>query len=116
MAITNVTDANFDEEVTKAEKPVLLDAWATWCQPCVALSPILESIATSEKFKDKIMVKKLNADENPTTAGNLGIRGLPTMMIFKNGELAATNVGVMSKSELTTFIKDNIWGDFYTYS
>tara|TARA_Y100000992_G_C21064517_1_gene395760 strand:- start:46 stop:375 length:330 start_codon:yes stop_codon:yes gene_type:complete len=108
MAITNVTDANFDEEVTKSEKPVLLDAWATWCQPCVALSPILESIATSEKFKDKIMVKKLNADENPTTAGNLGIRGLPTMMIFKNGECVGTKVGLVSENVISDWIDDTL--------
>ena len=104
MALIEVTDANFENEVTKSDKPVLIDVWATWCAPCRALTPILEKIADSDSMKDKILIKKLNADENPTTSASLGVRGLPTMLLFKNGQCVDTRVGLQSESVITDWI------------
>ncbi len=107
MAIEQIKDADFQQSVLDSsnKQPVLVDFWAEWCGPCKALGPILENIAS--ECEGKVAGKKINIDENPETAPKYGIRGIPTIMIFKNGELAATNVGVMSKSELTNFINDN---------
>ena len=107
--VKNITDSDFESEVLKSDSPVLIDFWAEWCGPCKVLGPVIDEVSNEIS---EVKFTKLNIDENPETAPKYGIRGIPTVMIFKNGELAATNVGVMSKSELTTFIKDNIWGVF----
>ena len=103
MELDNVTDANFETEVANSTKPVLLDARATWCQPCLALSPILVELA--DDLKDKIDIKKINADENPITVGNLGIRGLPTMVLYKSGKILGTKVGAASKKHISDWIE-----------
>tara|TARA_Y100000748_G_scaffold68838_1_gene56143 strand:- start:966 stop:1289 length:324 start_codon:yes stop_codon:yes gene_type:complete len=104
--VLNVTDDSFETEVLKSEKPVLIDFWAEWCGPCKVLGPIIDDVAP--EFEGKVRFTKINIDENPNTAPKYGIRGIPTIMIFKNGDLAATNVGVLTKSELTNFLNENI--------
>ena len=95
MATKNITDATFEEEVLKSDKPVVLDFWAPWCGPCKMIGPSLEEI--SDEMADKITVAKVNIDENPETPTKYGVRGIPTMLVFKNGEAAATKVGAVSK-------------------
>ena len=104
--IFHVTDENFDKEVLGSEKPVLLDYWAEWCGPCKMIAPILEEVA--KEYDGKIKVAKLNIDENQETPPKYGIRGIPTLMIFKEGNIEATKVGLLSKSQLTAFIDSNI--------
>lgn len=94
--IINVTDSNFEEEVLSSEIPVLLDYWAEWCGPCKMIAPILNDIA--DEYSGKIKIAKLNIDENPGTPAKFGVRGIPTLMIFKSGSIEATKVGAMSKS------------------
>ena len=103
--VQNITDTNFETEVLKSETPVLIDFWAEWCGPCKILGPVIDEVSGGY---DNVKFTKLNIDENPQTAPKYGIRGIPTIMIFKNGELVATNVGVLTKSELEKFINDNI--------
>ena len=98
MATINITDASFEEDVLKSDKPVVLDFWAPWCGPCKMIGPSLEEI--SDEMADKITVAKINIDENPTTPTKFGVRGIPTMLVFKNGEAAATKVGAVSKLSL----------------
>ena len=98
MATINVTDASFEEEVLKSDKPVVLDFWAPWCGPCKQIGPSLEEI--SDEMADKITVAKINIDENPNTPTQFGVRGIPTMLVFKNGEAAATKVGAVSKTAI----------------
>ena len=105
-SIVHVTDDTFEDVIIKAEGTVLVDYWADWCGPCKMISPILEEIA--EEYAGKITIAKLNIDENPGTAPKYGIRGIPTLMIFKAGNVEATKVGAVSKSQLTAFIDSNI--------
>jgi thioredoxin 1 len=104
--IVHITDATFDSEVLKADKPVLVDFWADWCGPCKMIAPILDDV--SKDYADKLKVAKLNIDENPATPPKYGIRGIPTLMIFKSGNVEATKVGAVSKSQLTAFIDSNL--------
>ncbi|MDO7900901.1 thioredoxin TrxA [Pseudomonas sp. K1(2024)] len=100
--IKNVTDATFEAEVLKAEGPVLVDYWAEWCGPCKMIAPVLDAV--SEDYKGKLTVAKLNIDDNEETPAKHGVRGIPTLMLFKNGNVEATKVGALSKSQLTAFI------------
>jgi len=100
--IAYVNDSNFDEEVLKSDLPVLVDYWAEWCGPCRMIAPILDEVA--EQYQGKIKVAKLNIDENPETPRAHAIRGIPTLMLFKNGKVEGTKVGAVSKSQLTAFI------------
>lgn len=104
--IVYATDDTFDAEVVNVEGPVLVDYWADWCGPCKMIAPILDEIA--EEYDGKLKVTKLNIDENPATPPKFGIRGIPTLMIFKNGNVEATKVGAVSKSQLAAFIDSNL--------
>jgi len=101
-----VTDASFDSEVLQSTTPVLVDYWAEWCGPCKMIAPILEDV--SKEYSGKLKVAKLNIDENQETPAKYGIRGIPTLMLFKNGNIEATKVGALSKSQLTAFIDSNL--------
>ena len=103
--IQHVTDASFETEVLGADRPVLVDYWAEWCGPCKMVAPILEEIA--DEYADKIKVCKLDIDSNQQTPPKYGIRGIPTLMLFKNGEVEATKVGALSKSQLAAFLDSN---------
>ena len=105
-SINHVTDASFEQEVLKASGPVLVDFWAEWCGPCKMIAPILDEV--SESYKDKLQIAKMNVDENPQTPPKYGIRGIPTLMLFKNGQVEATKVGAVSKSQLSAFIDGNL--------
>ncbi|SAI72151.1 thioredoxin 1 [Bordetella ansorpii] len=100
--IKNVSDASFDSEVLQSGQPVLVDYWAAWCGPCKMIAPMLEEVAT--EYAGRLTVAKLNVDENQDTASKYGIRGIPTLMLFKDGKAAATKVGALSKSQLTAFL------------
>ena len=104
--IQHVTDESFDNEVIGADRPVLVDYWAEWCGPCKMIAPILEEIA--DEYADKIKVCKLDIDTNQQTPPKYGIRGIPTLMLFRNGEVEATKVGALSKSQLAAFLDSNI--------
>src|SRR5437870_3877921 len=104
--IVTISDSSFDADVLKASLPVLVDFWAEWCGPCKMIAPILEEIA--KDYKDKIIVAKLNVDDNGETPTKFGIRGIPTLLLFNNGEIVATKVGALTKSQLATFIDANI--------
>lgn len=106
QGIVYVTDDSFDTEVLKAQGPVLVDYWAEWCGPCKMIGPVLEEIAS--EYAGKIKIAKLNIDENPATPPKYGIRGIPTLMLFKNGNVEATKVGALSKSQLSAFIDGNL--------
>lgn len=100
--ISAVTDASFEQDVIKSDTPVLVDFWAEWCGPCRMIAPVLEEIAAEAGGKFKVM--KLNVDENPETPPKFGIRGIPTLILFKNGEVAGTQVGAVHKTQLSAFI------------
>ena len=104
--IIYVTDATFESEVLNASDPVLVDYWAEWCGPCKMIAPILDEIAS--EYSGKIRIAKLNIDDNPNTPPKYGIRGIPTLMLFKDGQVEATKVGALSKSQLTACIDSNI--------
>jgi len=104
--IVYLTDDSFQKEVLESSEPVLVDYWAEWCGPCKMIAPILNEIA--DEYDGRIKVAKLNIDDNPQTPPKYGIRGIPTLMLFKNGNVEATKVGALSKSQLTAFIDTNI--------
>ena len=104
--IHHVTDATFKNEVLESNLPVLVDYWAEWCGPCKMIAPILDEVATA--YEGKLQIAKMNVDENREIPGKLGIRGIPTLMVFKGGQLAATKVGAMSKAQLTAFIDQQL--------
>lgn len=104
--IVHTTDADFEKDVLSSETPVLVDYWAEWCGPCKMIAPILDELAGD--YADKLKIVKLNIDENPQTPPKFGIRGIPTLMLFKNGSVEAQKVGAMSKSQLTAFLDSNI--------
>jgi len=104
--IKHVSDASFELDVIKSDKPVLVDYWAEWCGPCKMIAPLLDDVAS--QFGEKLQVAKMNVDENRAVPAQFGIRGIPTLMIFKNGQLAATRVGALSKAQLTDFVSQNL--------
>ncbi len=106
MATVNVTDENFDAEVLNSDKPILVDFWAEWCGPCKQIGPTLEEI--SDEMANEIIVAKHNIDNEPNTPTKYGVRGIPTMLLFKGGELKATKVGATTKSNIVSWIKENI--------
>ena len=106
MSIKQVSNDSFDADVLKAEAPVLVDYWAEWCGPCKMIAPILDEV--SRDYAEKLNVAKVNVDENQDIASKYGIRGIPTLMLFRNGAVVATKVGALSKSQLTAFLDSNL--------
>ena len=104
--IVSVTDSTFEDEVLKSDVPVLVDYWAEWCGPCKMIAPVLEEIA--DEYEGKLKIAKLNIDENQQTPPRFNIRGIPTLMLFKNGDVDSTKVGALSKSQLTAFLDSNL--------
>jgi thioredoxin 1 len=100
---TQISDSSFETDVLKSSKPVLVDFWAEWCGPCKMLAPHLEEIA--QTMGDKVTVAKLNIDDNPRTTKNYGVKGIPTLMLFKNGQVAGTRVGNMPKNQLVAWVQ-----------
>ncbi|MCI4665327.1 MAG: thioredoxin TrxA [Neomegalonema sp.] len=100
-----ISDASFEDDVLKSDKPVVVDFWAEWCGPCRTIAPALEEIAT--EMKEDVTIAKLNIDENPNAPSKYGVRGIPTLMLFKNGEVVATQVGAANKSKLADWISSN---------
>ena len=105
-AILTLTDEEFESRVINSKKPILVDYWAEWCGPCKMIAPILEEVA--DEMSDKVLIGKLNVDENSQTPPKYGIRGIPTLMLFKDGNVVGTKVGALSKADLIKFIEDNI--------
>jgi thioredoxin 1 len=105
-SIKHTTDATFDGDVLKSETPVLVDYWAEWCGPCKMIAPILDEV--SKDYAGRVQIAKMNVDDNRDVPAKFGIRGIPTLMLFKNGQLAATKVGALSKSQLTAFLDGHL--------
>src|SRR5690606_13366436 len=105
-SIKHVSDASFNDDVLNANLPVLVDYWAAWCGPCKAIAPLLDEAA--EIFKGRVIIAKVNVDENPDTAAKYGIRGIPTLMLFKNGQAVQTKVGALNRSQLTAFLDESL--------
>ena len=104
--IVHVTDATFENQVLQSSHPVLVDYWAEWCGPCKMIAPILDDVA--KEYTGKLTVAKINIDDNQATPAKYGIRGIPTLMLFKNGNIEATKVGALSRSQLTAFIDSHL--------
>ncbi|MFP3889068.1 thioredoxin TrxA [Ralstonia sp. UBA689] len=104
--IKYVSDASFEADVLKSDKPVLVDFWAEWCGPCKMIAPILDEV--SKDYGDKVQIAKINVDENQGVPAKFGIRGIPTLILFKNGAVAAQKVGALSKSQLTAFLDSHL--------
>lgn len=104
--INNITDGDFEQEVLNSASPVLVDYWAEWCGPCKMIAPVLDEVA--KDFEGRLKVCKLNIDDNQNTPAKYGVRGIPTLMLFKDGAVEATKVGALSKSQLVTFLESNI--------
>jgi thioredoxin 1 len=104
--IQHTSDASFDADVLKADKPVLVDYWAEWCGPCKMIAPILDEV--SKDYAGRLKIAKMNVDENRDVPAKFGIRGIPTLMLFKDGQLAATKVGALSKGQLTAFLDGHL--------
>lgn len=104
--IKHISDASFENDVIQAGKPVLVDYWAEWCGPCKMIAPILDEV--SKDYSERLQVTKMNVDENREVPAKFGIRGIPTLMLFKDGQLAATKVGALSKAQLTAFLDANL--------
>lgn len=104
--IRNVSDATFEAEVLNSSEPVLVDYWAAWCGPCKMIAPLLDE--ASKLYEGRVKIAKLNVDENPDTAAKYGVRGIPTLMLFKNGQAVSTKVGALSKSQLTGFLDESV--------
>lgn len=105
-SVKHVTDDTFESDVLKSTQPVLVDYWAEWCGPCKMIAPILDEV--SQAYAGRLTVAKMNVDENQTVPAKLGIRGIPTLMLFKGGELVATKVGALPKAQLTAFIDSHL--------
>lgn len=104
--LTHVTDASFEADVVKSDIPVLVDFWAEWCGPCRMIAPILEDL--SKEYAGKVKIVKINVDENSVSAATYGVRGIPTLLLFKDGQVADTKVGALPKGQLAAFIDNNI--------
>ena len=104
--IKHISDSSFEADVLKSSQPVLVDYWAEWCGPCKMIAPILDEVSTA--YEGKLQIAKLNVDENRDIPAKFGIRGIPTLMLFKDGQLAATKVGALSKAQLTAFLDANL--------
>lgn len=105
-SIKHVSDASFDVDVLKSDVPVLVDYWAAWCGPCKMIAPLLDEAA--KQYEGRVIIAKVNVDDNPETAAKFGIRGIPTLMLFKDGKAAATKVGALSKSQLSAFLDESL--------
>lgn len=105
-SIKHVSDASFEADVMQSGTPVLVDYWAAWCGPCKMIAPLLDEAA--EQYKGRVTIAKLNVDDNPETAAKFGVRGIPTLMLFKDGKAVATKVGAMSKSQLSAFLEESL--------
>jgi thioredoxin 1 len=106
MAAQNVTDDEFDSVITESDLPVVVDFWAEWCGPCKQMAPHLDAV--SEEMSDSVKIAKINVDDNPMAASKYGVRGLPTLVMFKNGKVAATQLGAMSKQRISEWIKESV--------